>query len=158
MWRFKTPFCSIIRSRMKKGKQLFSWLETCLKFRNTKVLLRIIPETKPQLMVNNILIQFNLVFLNSAISFIPCFKYEDNMDIILFTSKNFYYHVDNAGQFNENFYGMKFDLMDQLFIEYAYTDLNDHVQFKSSKLTDLTTESKTVLYYPSYKIQLQSKA
>jgi hypothetical protein len=37
------------------------------------------------------------MYINQVISFIPCFKYEDSDDIILFASKNIYFHLDNAG-------------------------------------------------------------
>jgi hypothetical protein len=62
---------------------------------------------------------------SDPISYIPCFKYADNEDIIIFTSNNFYYHLDNAGQFNDNFYGMKFELLENFKIEKSFIDLND---------------------------------
>ena len=65
------------------------------------------------------------MFLNKALSFFPLFKYEDNQDVIIFTSPNIYYHIDSAGQFNENFYGMKYELIEQILIEHAFTDMND---------------------------------
>ena len=65
------------------------------------------------------------VYVNKAISFIPCLKYEDSNDIILLTSENIVYHVDTAGQFNENYYGMKYELIELIRVELSYCDAND---------------------------------
>jgi hypothetical protein len=47
--------------------------------------------------VNEIPIKITTSFFNEAISFIPCFRYEEGQDFIIFTSKNFHYHVDKGG-------------------------------------------------------------
>ena len=36
-----------------------------------------------------------------AISFVPCFKYQDSEDVILFASPNIHYLVDTGGQYNQ---------------------------------------------------------
>lgn len=68
------------------------------------------------LSINKIEVQCVVMYINKVISFIPCFKYEDSDDIILFASKNIYFHLDNAGQYNENFYGMKNELIEHIYI------------------------------------------
>ena len=60
--------------------------------------------------INKIQVEIATIFFNEAISFVPCFKYADSEDVILFTSRNIHYLVDKAGQFNENYYGMKHEL------------------------------------------------
>jgi hypothetical protein len=55
--------------------------------------------------VNEVQIQVSTVFFNEAISFVPCFKYADSDDVILFASKNFHYLVDSGGQFCPDYYG-----------------------------------------------------
>lgn len=81
--------------------------------------------------LNNIPIEYDLVCFNEAISLVPCFKYKDaenkKSDVALITSPHMYYHVDSAGQFNENYYGMKEELIDLIFIERSFTDLNDNL-------------------------------
>ena len=56
-------------------------------------------------------------YVNDALSFLPIFKYLDSEDVIILTSENISYHVDNAGQFNENYYGMKYELIEQITVE-----------------------------------------
>jgi hypothetical protein len=51
-----------------------------------------------RLHINQIAVQVATVFFNEAMSFIPCFKYADSEDVILFTSRNVHYLVDKAGQ------------------------------------------------------------
>jgi len=109
------------------------------------------------LKINQIPIEIATIFFNPAISFVPCFKYVDSQDVILFTSKNLHYLVDSGGQFNENYYGMKHNLIDCISSEEIYVDLNDEHVFKSFKLAALLTESKTVVYSPFYRLQLQSR-
>ena len=67
--------------------------------------------------INQIDVEFDNFFINEALSFFPVFKYLDSEDVIIFTSQNMYYHVDNAGQFNENYYGMKHEMIDFIFVE-----------------------------------------
>lgn len=78
-------------------------------------------------------------------------------DVILFTSPNIHYLVDKSGQFNENYYGMKHELIECILSEQVFVDLNDEHVFKSFKLSELLTESKTVLYFPDYRLQVQSQ-
>jgi len=77
------------------------------------------------LKINQIPIEIATIFFNPAISFVPCFKYVDSQDVILFTSKNLHYLVDSGGQFNENYYGMKHNLIECISSEEIYVDLND---------------------------------
>jgi hypothetical protein len=65
--------------------------------------------------------------------------------------------VDRGGQFNENYYGMKFELLECINSEQIYIDLNDEHCFKVYKLCELLTESKTVVYFPDYLLQTQSQ-
>ena len=62
--------------------------------------------------INRIQVEVDTVYLNDAISFVPCFKYVDSEDVILFTSRNLHYLVDKGGQFNDNYYGMKHELIE----------------------------------------------
>eukprot|EP00928_Gymnodinium_smaydae_P100356 TRINITY_DN9823_c2_g4_i1.p1 TRINITY_DN9823_c2_g4~~TRINITY_DN9823_c2_g4_i1.p1 ORF type:complete len:2328 (+),score=476.05 TRINITY_DN9823_c2_g4_i1:208-6984(+) len=107
--------------------------------------------------INKILVEIATIFFNDAISFVPCFKYADSEDVILFTSRNIHYLVDKAGQFNENYYGMKHELIECITSDQIFVDLNDEYVFKNFKLSELLTESKTVLYFPDYLLQVQSQ-
>ena len=107
--------------------------------------------------INNIPIEIATIFFNKAISFVPCFKYVDSEDVILFTSRNIRYLVDKSGQFNENYYGMKHELIECITSEQIFVDLNDEHCFKTFSLHELLTESKTVLYFPDYLLQVQSR-
>lgn len=107
--------------------------------------------------INDIHIEIATIFFNDAISFVPCFKYVDSEDVIIFTSRNIHYLVDKGGQFNENYYGMKHELMECINSEQVFVDLNDEHVFKSFKLSELLTESKTVIYAPDYLLQVQSR-
>ena len=42
--------------------------------------------------------------------------------MILFTSRNIHYLVDKSGQFNENYYGMKHELVECIKLERACVD------------------------------------
>merc|ERR1740121_1460766 len=77
--------------------------------------------------------------------------------MIFLTSRNIQYLVDKAGQFNENYYGMKHELIECIISDQVYVDLNDEHVFKSFKLSELLSESKTVLHYPDYLLQVQSQ-
>ena len=46
--------------------------------------------------INKILVEIATIFFNAAISFVPCFKYADSEDVILFTSRNIHYLVDST--------------------------------------------------------------
>ena len=106
--------------------------------------------------INSITVEIASIFVSRAISFVPCFKYADSDDVILFTSRNIHYLVDRAGQFNENYYGMKHELIECIQMDVRLVDLNDEHIFKTFKLSELLTESKTVLYAPDFLLQVHS--
>ena len=107
--------------------------------------------------INKIVIEVATIYFNEAISFVPCFKYADSDDVILFTSRNIHYLVDQGGQFCPDYYGMKHELLECINSEEVFVDLNDEHVFKMFKLSELLTESKTVLYFPDYLLQVQSR-
>jgi hypothetical protein len=49
--------------------------------------------------INKIAVEVATIFFNEAISFVPCFKYADSEDVILFSSSHIKYMVDQGGQF-----------------------------------------------------------
>jgi hypothetical protein len=49
--------------------------------------------------INKIAVEVASIYFNEAISFVPCFKYADSEDVILFASRNIKYLVDQGGQF-----------------------------------------------------------
>jgi hypothetical protein len=103
--------------------------------------------------INRILVEIATIFFNKAISFVPCFKYSDSEDVILFASPNIKLHVDNAGQFCSDYYGMKHELIECIGSHEVFVDLNDDHVFKEFPLSKLLTESKTVVcvhefYFP----------
>jgi hypothetical protein len=108
------------------------------------------PLDEVTIFLNKVPVLLGSMFFNTAISFIPCFKYADNQDVILLTSPHIYYHVDVNGQFNNHYYGMKHELIENIILEQSFIDANDCHQFKKYKLSELLTESKTVLYYPTF--------
>ena len=57
--------------------------------------------------INQVDAKVATIFFNEAISFIPCFKYSEGEDVIIFTSRNIHYLVDKGGQFCPDYYGMK---------------------------------------------------
>ena len=113
--------------------------------------------SKLSIKINKIPIEIATIFFNEAISFVPCFRYVDGEDVILFTSKNILWKVDKGGQFCSDYYGMKFDLIDCIYSEQVYVDLNDEHVFKFFKLSELLTESKVVLFSPHYLLQVQRR-
>ena len=76
------------------------------------------------------------------------------MQVILFTSPNIHYLIDRGGQFNENYYGMKYELMDLIVSDQMYIDMDDETKFKQTKFSEILGESKTVLYAPHYLLQV----
>jgi hypothetical protein len=96
-------------------------------------------------------------FFNEAISFVPCFKYGDSEDVILFLSGNVRYLVDNGGQFAPDYYGMKHELIECIESDEVFVDLNDEHKFKTLKLHELCTESKVVFHYPDYLLQVTGR-
>jgi len=110
-----------------------------------------------KILINKIAAEIANIFFNEAISFVPCFKYTDSEDVILFTSQNIHYLVDQAGQFCTDYYGMKHELIDCIKSEEVFVDLNDEHKFKTFKLSELLTESKTVIYFPDYLLQVPNR-
>ena len=107
--------------------------------------------------INKIAVEVATVFFNKAISFIPCFKYAESEDVVLFSSRNIHYMIDKGGQFHVDYYGMRHELIDCINSEEVFIDLNDEHVFKSFKLSELLTESKTVIHYPDYLLQVSDR-
>lgn len=112
---------------------------------------------KMTMRINKIAVEVATVYFNEAVSFVPCFKYSDSEDVVLFASRNMRYCVDNGGQFSTDYYGMKHEIIECIKSEEVYVDLNDDHVFKSSKLSELLTESKTVLYFPDFILQVSDR-
>jgi hypothetical protein len=134
-------------------------------------------ETRIKINKNDI--EVATIFFNEAISFIPAFKYKDSEDVVLFTSPNIHCLVDSGGQFSSDYYGMvssphdcrffflseliptrsvqRHELIEFIKSEEVLVDLNDEHVFKSFKLSELVTESKTVVYFPDYVLQVPSR-
>jgi hypothetical protein len=107
--------------------------------------------------INKIAVEIATIFFNEAISFVPCFKYAESEDVVLFTSPNIHYLVDKGGQFCTDYYGMKHEVIECIKSEEGFVDLNDEHVFKSFKLSELLTESKTVIYFPDYLLQVTNR-
>ena len=107
--------------------------------------------------INKIEVQVATIFFNKAISFIPCFKYAESEDVVLFCSRNIHYMVDGGGQFATDYYGMRHELVQCINSEEVFVDLNDEHVFKKFKLSELLTESKTVIYFPDYRLQVPNR-
>jgi hypothetical protein len=107
--------------------------------------------------INKIAVEVATIFFNEAISFVPCFKYADSEDVILFASSHIKYFVDQGGQFCNDYYGMKHELIENIKSEETFVDLNDEHVFKQFKLSELLTESKTVVYFPDFLLQVPSR-
>lgn len=107
--------------------------------------------------INKIAVEVAMIFFNVSISFVPCFKYVDSEDVILFSSPNIHYMVDQGGQFCTDYYGMRHELIECIHSEEVFVDLNDEHVFKKFKLSDLLTESKTVFYFPDYLLQVPNR-
>jgi len=107
--------------------------------------------------INKIAVEVATIFFNEAISFVPCFKYRDSEDVILFASQNIHYLVDQGGQFSSDYYGMKHELIECINSEEILIDLNDEHVFKAFKLSELLTESKTVILFPDYLLQVSNR-
>lgn len=109
------------------------------------------------ILINKIAVDVATIFLNETISFVPCFKYADSEDVVLFASRNIHYMIDQGGQFCTDYYGMKHELVECIRSEEIITDLNDEHVFKSYALSELLTESKTVLYGPHFLLQVSNR-
>ena len=49
------------------------------------------PDGGTTIRINKIVVEVATIFFNEALSFIPCFKYADSEDVILFASRNTHY-------------------------------------------------------------------
>jgi hypothetical protein len=56
-----------------------------------------------------------------------------------------------------SYYGMKHELIECITSIEVFVDLNDEHVFKSFKLSELLTESKTVIYFPDYLLQVPGR-
>jgi hypothetical protein len=87
--------------------------QQCLVFIADNALLMEVSNTgNLMIRINKIPVEIATIYFNEAISFVPCFKYADSEDVILFASPNIKYLVDNGGQFATDYYGMKHELME----------------------------------------------
>ena len=76
------------------------------------ILVDICEDGNMKVRINKVDAQASAMFFNEAISFIPCFKFSEGDDVIIFTSKNMHFLVDKGGQFCPDYYGMKHELME----------------------------------------------
>ena len=125
---------------------------------NNTLALNVNNQTGIKISVNNIPIEVATVFFNEALSFVPCFKYLESEDVILFNSAQLKFHVDSGGQYCTDYYGMRHELIEYITSEEIFQDLNDETDFKISKLSELLTESKTVFYHPNYLLQVTDRS
>ena len=114
------------------------------------ILVDVLENGKMKVRINQVDAKVATIFFNEAISFIPCFKFTEAEDVIIFTSRNIHYLVDKGGQFCPDYYGMKHELIECILSQELFVDLNDDPQFREEKLSDLLTESKVVVYFPDY--------
>ena len=91
---------------------------------DNSILIEVANRTNMNIRVNNISVEVANLFFNEAISFLPCFRYIDGEDIVLFTSRNMHFHVDNGGQFHTDYYGMRHELIECINSEESFVDLN----------------------------------
>ena len=137
--------------------QVHGPVESYLMFVADNVLVLKVSGDKTQIWINKISVNIATLFFNDAISFIPCFSYAESNDVILFASKNIHYMVDNGGQFATDYYGMRHEVIECINSDEVFVDLNDEHIFKQFKLAELLTESKTVLFYPDFLLQVQNR-
>lgn len=121
------------------------------------ILVDVVDGGEMNIRINQVDANISTIFFNEAISFIPCFKYTEGEDVIMFTSRNIHYLVDKGGQYCPDYYGMKHELIDCIISDELYCDLNDDPAFRQSKLSDLVTESKVVVYFPDYLLLVSSR-
>lgn len=131
--------------------------EKYLMFVADNILVLNVSGDKTQIWINRIAVNIATLFFNEAISFVPCFSYAESNDIILFASKNIHYTVDKGGQFATDYYGMRHEVIECIYSDEVFVDLNDDHIFKRYKLSELLTESKTVLFYPDFLLQVQNR-
>jgi len=121
------------------------------------ILVDVLEGGRMSIRINKVDAKVATIYFNEAISFIPCFKYTEGEDVIIFTSPNIHNLVDSGGQFCQDYYGMKHELIECIVSEELYVDLNDDPQFRKSKLSELLTESKVVVYFPDYMLLVSSR-
>lgn len=109
------------------------------------------------ILINKIEVEVATVFFNEAISFVPCFKYSESEDVVLFCSRNIHYMVDKAGQMSVDYYGMRHELIENIKSDELFIDANDEHVFENLKLSELLTESKNVFHYPDYLLQVSER-
>ncbi len=117
---------------------------------DNSIMVDVMEDGRMNIRINQVDAKVATIYFNEAISFIPCFKYTEGEDVIIFTSRNIHYLVDKGGQFCPDYYGMKHELMECITSVELFVDLNDDPQFDEKKLSDLLTESKVVVYFPDY--------
>jgi hypothetical protein len=67
---------------------------------NNALWVDVAPVTKEvTIRINRIAVEVATIFFNQAVSFVPCYKYVDSEDVIIFASSNIHYLVDQGGQF-----------------------------------------------------------
>jgi hypothetical protein len=121
------------------------------------ILIDVLEGGKMSIRINKVDAKVATIYFNEAISFIPCFKFTEGEDIIIFTSPNIHNLVDSGGQFCQDYYGMKHELIESMSSEELFVDLNDDPQFRKAKLSELLTESKVVVYFPDYMLLVSSR-
>lgn len=121
------------------------------------ILINVTDKKEMSIKINQVEAKVATIFFNEAISFIPCFKFAEGEDVILFTSRNIHYLVDKGGQFCPDYYGMKHELIECIISDELFVDLNDDPDFRKDKLSDLLTESKVTVYFPDYMLLVSSR-
>ncbi|KAL7554568.1 hypothetical protein ACHAWF_019036 [Thalassiosira exigua] len=124
---------------------------------DNSILVDVMEGGKMNIKINQVDAKVSTIYFNEAISFIPCFRFTEGEDVIMFTSRNIHYLVDKGGQFCPDYYGMKHELIECIISEELFVDLNDDPCFKKSKLSELLTESKIVVYFPDYYLLVSSR-
>ena len=124
---------------------------------DNSILVEVMKDGKMSIRINQVEAKVATIYFNEALSFIPCFKFAEGEDVIMFTSRNIHYLVDKGGQFCPDYYGMKHELMECIKSDELFVDLNDDPQCKQSKLSDLITESKVTVYFPDYMLLVSSR-
>lgn len=65
---------------------------------DNSILIDVTEGGKMEIRINKVSAEVATIFFNEALSFIPCFKYSEGEDIIIFTSRNIHYLVDKGGE------------------------------------------------------------
>ena len=156
----KNAFCTMQNDHYAAEKEsgAHGKHEQCLVFiADNTLLIESSHENSLTIRINKIPLEIATLYFNKSFSFVPCFKYEDSEDVIIFTSPNIKYLVDNGGQFASDYYGMRHELMECIESVEVFVDLNDNHAFKKSQLNTLITESKIVIYFPDFLLQVTSR-